>query len=64
MNQISIWDIESGELWKKFDTDFKIVLGISPDMDYAVFRETKTFKCIQLRETRGKSSEHARNGTD
>ena len=48
-NQISIWDIESGELRGKFDTNFKTVLGISPDMDYAVFRENQNIQVYSIK---------------
>ena len=49
-NQISIWDIESGELREKFGTNFKTVLGISPDMDYAVFDENKNIQVYSVEE--------------
>ena len=48
-NQISIWDIESGELWKKFDTNFKTVLGISPYMDYTFFRESQNIQVYSIK---------------
>ena len=48
-NQINIWDIESGQLRKKFDTGFKTVLGISPDMGYAAFRENQNIHVYSIK---------------
>ena len=48
-NQISIWDIESGELWKKFDIDYKTVLNISPNMDYAIFHESQDIEIYSIK---------------
>ena len=47
--QICIWHMESGELQKKFDTNFKEVLGITPDLENLVFCEKEN---IQMYSTK------------
>ena len=57
-NQISIWDIESGELRRNFDIGFRTVLGISPDVKKIIFRRNQS---IEIYSIEGDSSIHLLN---
>ena len=53
-NQVSIWDIETGELLKKFDTDCKVVLGINLDMENTVIHKDEQVQVLSFKKIRGR----------